>query len=229
MINYVRIPRYILKCDGQDDVRVCTYVYLCRKRALDDTVGLTINSLVAGSGYKPNGRSGEINSKFVSVLKDFADDLHFHSYPNFDSCKYTDFIELKLNIDKFDILENFGIIFLSEADKILEHKTQAGKLLLILAYIRINKMRRGRGYVGKLSDKPEIYYRRFCDLAKDLNMAPRTVSNGVKILSEMDIIVYKEIPRKKDVSGNWRSHTNIFVDKCDGWEQELRWGEQLLI
>jgi hypothetical protein len=102
-------------------------------------------------------------------------------------------------------------------------------LLLILLFIRIHKSRRSTNQNKHPNKKPEIYFRRYIDLATDLNMYPDTVSLGVKILSELELIVYKELPRRKNEDNNWRSRTNIFVDKYEGWEQELLWGEELLM
>jgi hypothetical protein len=192
---------------------------------LDDTVGFSINSLIVNSGYKPNRHKNKICDKFISILNEFASDLYF---------------EVTLNLDKFDTLENFGIIFIDELDKILNYKSyvsknklstsmSSAKLLLILSYIRIHKSRRSTAQNKHPNKKPEIYYRRYIDLAADINIHADTVSLGVKILTELNIIAYKSLPRRRNENGDWRSFTNIFVDKYDGWEQELLWGVELLL
>jgi hypothetical protein len=238
--NYVRIPKSILKFDELDNIRICIYIYLCRKRALDDTVYFSINALLANSGYKISNHKNKTSNKFVSILNEFASKSYFIDYSIFENYKLNECVEVTLNIDKFDVLENFGIIFLNEIDKILNFKLHIAenkklpsitpsKLLLILSFIRIHKSRRSPNQNKHPEKKPEIYYRRYIDLAADLNMYPDTVSLGVKILSELDLIVCKELPRRKNEDNNWRSRTNIFVDKYDGWEQELQWGEELLM
>lgn len=238
--NYVRIPKSILKFDESDNIRMCIYIYLCRKRALDDTVYFSINSLLINSGYKISNHKNKISNKFIAILNEFASEAYFIDYSIFEDYKLNECMEVTLNIDKFDNLENFGIIFLNEIDKILNYKLHVSKdkipssitpskLLLILLFIRIHKSRRSVNQNKHPNKKPEIYFRRYIDLAADLNMYSDTISLGVKILSELDLIVYKELPRRKNEDNNWRSRTNIFVDKYEGWEQELLWGEEMLM
>lgn len=88
---------------------------------------------------------------------------YFESHPNFEKLakekkNSTDYYNIKINTEKFDIPDNFGIIYFDELSKILDFKKElkdikvngeeidttrmsSAYILLLLSYLRVNMNR----------------------------------------------------------------------------------------
>ena len=156
---YVKIPREIIYDKNLGDKRVIIFSYLCARRALDDTVAFSITELCHWSKLKPNYRDGKINQKYYEVLLHLSHYRYFVECPDFESCLHEStnsvkYQQVKLNIEKFDIPDNFGIIYFDELQRILDFKGElkdsgidfvrmsSAYILLLLSYLRVNKQRR---------------------------------------------------------------------------------------
>ncbi len=119
MPNYVKIPREIICNKELGDKRVIIFSYLCSHRSLDDTVAFSISELCHWSHLKPNYHDGKINHKYLEVLEILSYSGYFESHPNFEKLakekkNSTDYYNIKINIEKFDTPDNFGIIYFDE-------------------------------------------------------------------------------------------------------------------
>ena len=124
MPNYVKIPREIIYDTALSDKRVIIFSYLCARRSLDDTVAFSTKELCDWSKIKPNYRAGKINQKYYEVLLLLSHYGYFNECPDFEKCltegsNSDKFRKVKLNIDKFDIPDGFGIISFAQLDQIL--------------------------------------------------------------------------------------------------------------
>ena len=142
MPNYVKIPREIIYNKELSDKRVIIFAYLCSRRALDDTVAFSISELCHWSYLKPNYHDGKINHKYLEVLELLSHYEYFDCYPNFEKLakekkNSTDYYNIKINTEKFDIPDNFGIIYFNELEKILNFKEE-------LRCVRIDKQIRNK-------------------------------------------------------------------------------------
>lgn len=205
-LNYVRIPRYIIYNTSLGDKRVILFSYICSRRSLDDTVAFSVTELCEWSKLKPNYRDGKINQKYLNILNLFSQMNYFREYPNFQQLlaekkNSTDFYKLKLNIDKFDCLDSFAIIYFDELQKILNFKEElkdsgvdlsrmsSAYILLLLSYIRVN--------MNYSTDKPMCCYRLYQTISNDIGLSERYISRIIDILDELNIIRYKEGKRKR--------------------------------
>ena len=155
MPNYVKIPREIIYDKELSSKRVIIFSYLCARRSLDDTVAFSITELCHWSKLKPNYRDGKINQKYYEVLLLLSHYGYFESCPDFEKClkektNSVKYQQVKLNIEKFDVPDKFGIIYFDELDAILNFKEElkdkeidtarisSAYILLVLSYIRVN-------------------------------------------------------------------------------------------
>ncbi len=230
MPNYVKIPREIIYNKELGNKRVIVFSYLCSRRSLDDTVAFSISELCHWSYLKPNYHDGKINHKYLEVLELLSHYRYFESYPNFDKLakekkNSTDYYNIKINTEKFDIPDNFGIIYFDELEKILNFKKElkgvkvngeeinvirisSAYILLLLSYLRVN--------MNRNPDKPLCCYRLYQKIKDDIGLSERYISRIVKILDIMKIIKFKEGKRirykKEENKYGFLTTSKVFVD-----------------
>ena len=225
MPNYVKIPREIIYNKDIGDKRTIIFSYLCSRRALDDTVAFSISELCHWSHLKPNYHDGKINQKYLEVLESLSHYGYFTDYPDFQKLanekkNSTDYYNIKLNIEKFDIPDNFGIIYFDELEKILNFKEElkcegidlsrmsSAYILLLLSYIRVN--------MNRNTDKPLCCYRLYQKITEDIGLSERYISRIVEILDVMDIIKWQEGKRKRYEKSNgeygFTTSPKVFAD-----------------
>ena len=225
MPNYVKIPREIIYNKDIGDKRVIIFSYLCSRRALDDTVAFSISELCHWSHLKPNYHDGKINHKYLEILEALSNYRYFEEYPNFkqlakEKKNSTDYYNIKLNIQKFDISDNFGIIYFDELEKILNFKAElkdknielsrmsSAYILLLLSYLRVN--------MNRDTTKPLCCYRLYQKISEDIGLSERYISRIVEILDVMNIIKYQEGRRtrynKTDGTYGFITAPKVFAD-----------------
>lgn len=204
MPNYVKIPREIVYNKALGDKRAIIFSYLCARRALDDTVAFSTTELCHWSNLRPNYRDGKINQKYYEVLLLLSNFGYFAECPDFENCLHEStnsvkYHQVKLNIEKFDVSDNFGIIYFDELEKILDFKRELSSsgihlnrmssayILLLLSYLRVN--------MNRTPDKPLCCYRHYQKIAEDTGLSERYIGRIVKILDAMDIIKCQETRR----------------------------------
>ena len=225
MPNYVKIPREIIYNKDIGDKRVIIFSYLCSRRALDDTVAFSISELCHWSHLKPNYHDGKINHKYLETLESLSHCGYFINYPNFQKLakekkNSTDYYNIALNIEKFDMPDNFGIIYFDELQKILNFKEElkdkdidlsrmsSAYILLLLSYLRVN--------MNRNPDKPLCCYRLYQTISEDIGLSERYISRIVELLDVMNIIKHQEGKRIRYMkpNGNFGFVTSpkIFAD-----------------
>lgn len=225
MPNYVKIPREIIYDKDIGDKRVILFSYLCSRRALDDTVAFSISELCHWSCLKPNFHEGKINQKYLEVLELLSHYGYFVDCPDFakllkEKKNSTDYYNVKINIEKFDIVDNFGIIYFDELESILNFKEElkdkdidlsrmsSAYILLLLSYLRVNMNRDAK--------KPLCCYRLFQTISEDIGLSERYISRIVEILDVMDIVKYQEVKRircnKTDGTYKFITTPKVFAD-----------------
>jgi hypothetical protein len=244
-INYITVPKEIIYNKELENNRVMVYSYLAIRRGLDDIVGFSCDSIVKWCGYKPNYDKDKINDNIIKLLEQ----LHNKEYIKLSDydCKNS-FSECVINNNKFDIPDQFALIYLDEIKKIQDSKNKNRKvsppiLLLLLSYLRVNMLRRQKDYFENSADKPEFCYRMFIDIENDIGLTGRYISKAITILSDIGLIATKTLPRYKDEYGNWHTEVTLFADRYRyrknkngqfvldekyNCNQELQWGEEYI-
>lgn len=155
---------------------------------------------------------------------------YFKSYPDFEKLakekkNSTDYYNIQINTEKFDIPDNFGIIYFDELEKILNFKEElkgvkindeeidllrmsSAYILLFLSYIRVN--------MNRNPDKPLCCYRLYQKITEDIGLSERYISRIVEILDVMDIIKFQEGKRirykKQDDKYGFLTTPKVFAD-----------------
>lgn len=208
------------------------YSFLCCHRALNDSVGFSVPELVKWTGLIPNYHKGKINEKYLDVLELLSHYGYFESCPDFKKLKTignsNEYYKAQLNIEKFDIPKEFGIIYFDELKRIINFKEElknirdengskinidtsrlsSAYILLLLAYIRVN--------LNRSVDKPKCCFRLYKTISEDIGLSERYITRIVEILDVMNIIKFAECKRHryKNDDGNYGFITTskIFAD-----------------
>lgn len=230
MPNYVKIPREIIYDKDISNKRVIIFSYLCSRRALDDTVAFSISELCHWSHLKPNYHDGKINYKYLEVLELLSHYGYFDYCPDFkklakEKKNSTNYYNIKINIEKFDIPDNFGIIYFDELEKILNFKEElkgvkvkdeeidltrmsSAYILLLLSYLRVN--------MNRNADKPLCCYRLYQKVTEDIGLSERYISRIVEILDVMNIVKFQEGKRirykKQEDKYGFLTTPKVFAD-----------------
>lgn len=230
MPNYVKIPREIIYDKDIGDKRAIIFSYLCSRRALDDTVAFSISELCHWSHLKPNYHDGKINQKYLEVLELLSHYGYFESCPDFEKLakekkNSTDYYNIKIYTEKFDIPDNFGIIYFDELEKILNFKEElkdvkinndeidltrmsSAYILLLLSYLRVN--------MNRNTDKPLCCYRLYQKITEDIGLSERYISRIVEMLDVMNIVKSQEGKRlrykKQDEKYGFLTTPKVFAD-----------------
>lgn len=230
--NYIMFPRELIEMKALFSLRLSVFAYLAKKRPLDDIVNMSINQLITFSGYIPDIHKNRTNDKFISVL-DTLESLGYFEKITGDYIG-NKICELQLDINKFENLKSFAYVTLKELKLINSYNSHLrnitpDKLLLVLSYIRVNKLRRSSNQQSNPKKKPEFFYRHINKIAEDLALSSKTVTACVTALESLDIIASCSMPRYQDKYGNWHTDVTLFVDKINDWQQELDWGKAFLL
>lgn len=155
---------------------------------------------------------------------------YFESYPDFEKLakekkNSTDYYNIKINTEKFDIPDNFGIIYFDELSKILDFKKElkdikvngeeidttrmsSAYILLLLSYIRVN--------MNRTQDKPLCCYRLYQKITEDVGLSERYISRIVEMLDVMNIIKFQKGKRirykKQDDKYGFITTPKVFAD-----------------
>lgn len=230
------VPRTLLELRGEDLLRIPIFCQLSIRRGLDDRLFIPMKRMIEDCGYQPNRNEGRINDRVERILKLFEKNGYISILNRLD-LRLGDTVEISVTQDFFDLPTSFCIITLEEFYKIITYRSDLAfssskimpeYLLCILSHIRINKSRRSVHQQKTPESKPEIFFQQQKNIAKSLDISAKTLQRGIDILEKLDIIVSRPMPRYKDSNDNWHTDVTIFVDKYEGWEQELRWGIDFL-
>ena len=223
LLNYVKIPKEIIYNKEIGDKRVLIFSYLCSRRALDDTVAFSIAELCKWSDVKLNSHQGKINEKYVKILCELSNIGYIHEILNNENLPYIDqysYHLVNLNIEKFDIPNEYGIIYFDELEKIINFKRElkhsgitldrmtSAYILLVLSYIRANLY---RGY-----DNPKCCYRYYKQISEDIGISERYIGRIIEMLELLEIIKTIECQRirftKSDNEFGFYTNVKVFAD-----------------
>lgn len=227
--NFVKYPRDLIYMKNLDSKRIGVYTYFIINKTLYNEVNLSLENIIKFCGYKSNRNSGKINTQIIGLLDTFEGLEYFKLLSGYYKGNYL--CKIQLNEDKLDITNNYGYITSAELKLLYNNntnKTLYSNLILILAYIRVNKLRRSYNQQYSPEKKPEFFYRQIKSISEDIGLSERMISKCIKVLNDLDIIVSESMPRYMDKNDNWHTDVTLFVDKNDNWEQELSWGKQFL-
>lgn len=213
----IKVPRSLIHNLSLNEKRVVAFASIIAS----NWSGVNYKSLTKYSLYSGfRGKDGVIN-QYKELVRSF-----------FDSGYFTESDDGIIYIDQE---EQFGIIYYSEFQKILQLRTEYqangrrlnhAHVLLLLSYIRL--------YMNYQKGKPVYYSNLLIRISENTGLSVRSISSCLKVLEELNIIHNEELPRYKDNDGGWHSNVRIFVNmKLFGtisynWQHEVLKSARLL-
>lgn len=225
MQKCVIIPKEIIYEKEMDIKRVLVFSYLFSHRAFNDTILFTIGNMFKWARLKTKTLMSKVGKTYLELLDGISKMGYFNECPDFSSIplSYSSISTVccvTVNVDKFDNQKQFGGIYLSELQKILNFKEElktsgidfcritSGHILLLLAYIRVN--------MNNKKNKPLCCFRFYKKISKDIGIPEVYIGRIVKILDLLKIIKSKEFIRCKyktsDGKERYRTSIKIFAD-----------------
>ena len=228
--NYVKIPRHVIESNYDNPLALLVFSCLYIHRGLNDIANTSILQLIRECGYKPDKHKGKIYDRIIYVLEDFKA-CGYIEYESLDLKRGNSLIEISINSSCFDSPSSFAIIWLHELEKIqlqntIKQKVKPEYLILLLSYMRVNKMRRQK--YDDIQRHPEIFYKHQKIISQDIFLSYTTLRRCIETLEQLNIIATAPIDRFRDPNGKWHTNVTVFVDKYDGWEVEIKNGIRLL-
>ena len=244
--NYFVVPSSIILNTDIDDKRVTVFSFFSTRRGLDYCLSFSVNTIVRWMGKKPNRNSNGINNKIIQIISSLNQGGYLTLYNNLSnaSCE----IDSMLNLNKITEECNhkrFAVIYLDELKQILSYQNLNAKdaylnsdvILLVFAYLRMKIYRRRNELLPEefnLDNKndhdydiesrkqisPDVYNCFYCDMAKELGLSARVVSNAINVLNDIGLIYSEPLPRIKWYDGKnekWRTDHTIF---CNTYKRE---------
>ncbi len=213
----IKVPRSLIHNQSLNEKRVVAFASII----ISGWSGADYESLVKYSLYSGfRGKDGVIN-QYKELVRSFFDAGYFTMSDG--------------GIIYIDQEEQFGIIYYSEFQRILQLRTECkadgrrlnhAHVMLLLSYIRL--------YMNYQKGKPVYYSNLLIRISENTGLSVRSISSCLKVLEELGIIHNEELPRYKDNDGGWHSNVRIFVNmKLYGtisydWHHEVLRSERLL-
>ena len=179
------------KCDyDYKAVLALEYLY-CTRCLYDDTCRFSLEDMVMSCGYKPDAHKGKVNDVFKSLLIKFGEMRIIECEIDLNKIKPKNFIMCKLSLD---MSSSFVIVLPEEKEKIATVPDIDYSQLFTYYYYLKARMYKRSITEGSAVVSGGMYEFGFTSLKKmyeDLKMTDSTLIKYNKILSELDLIRYK--------------------------------------
>ena len=229
------IPSSVILGARECEKLVTAFSFFSISRGVDSSVTFSINMIVDWCGKVPNRNPTGINTKLSNAVNKLNDDgfILLDGNPSGSS-----FVKAKLNKKKITELcqekrERFATIYADEVLKIIKYdglnsknrKLSTDTLLYVFTYLRMMIYKRnGDPNATQYGDpeerkknSPEAYACYINNMANELGLTSRAISDTITILKEMELIYFEQLPRVKNDDGTWRTRKTIF---CNWYKRE---------
>lgn len=231
---YFMVPEKIFEAVFDETVNkhlLSVFAYFSVKRGLDNSVTFSVNQIVNWLNRQPNRNKTGINKKIFECVKY----LCTHDYVSFQKpLTNTSVNEIVFNLNKVRKEcdgHSFIILYLDEIRKILDYEKHKNSslhlgsetLLTIFLYLKYGTFKRPnklmpqemtnnvkRDIEDRRRDSPEAFDDYYYRIAENLGLSSRTVSAATKILNELGLVYFEELPRYK-CGDEWRTDHTIFA------------------
>lgn len=201
-MEFVKIPRSLIYDKKLGDKRILAYTSILFHNW--ESKKCDVQELSLYCGYTLSRKSSDVDLQLLELFKQLSSSRYIAIH-NLVGKTFTFFADSPK--------KSFGIIYSSEFAKILEYRKSEKEngrrinqahLLLLLSYIRLN--------MQKIKNKPVMHFSLLKTISENINLSVRSITSALKILEELQIIHSEELPRYKDMNGNWHSNVKVFVN-----------------
>lgn len=208
-MEFVKVPRNLIYNVELGDKRVIAYLAVL----FSDWNGKKVSDLTSYSLYSSFRGTNGVISNFKALISNYLS------------------VGLLIKTERGGFItqscDRFGMIYKSEFDRILQHRkerVQAGKrvnhahLLLLLAYIR-SELHYAQG-------QPCFYSNLITRMSEVIGLSIRSISFGLKILEQLEIIHSEELARYQTKDGAWHSNVRIMVNMKINGNEKYDWKDE---
>ena len=199
-------------------------------RGLNNRLVFSIPFFLKWAHYKSDSHVGGINDKIIDTLNELNDEGYI-TYCG-DTLSRTGSIEIEINTEYIgEACSNggYGVVYLDEIEKIMkcsiDNKTayfNCNTVLLVFAYLRDaifripNKLKPEECYPERIEERrkrcPEAYNDTYKDIGLEIGVSAGCVSDAVKVLTELKLIVFEEAYHFKNEENEYRTPDIIFAN-----------------
>jgi len=230
---YFRIPSSVILDASSHSCRVSAFSFFSIRRGIDNMVTFTVNGMAKWLGKSLDRRAGGSNDRLRDCIRSLSD----KGLLSIDG-SLKDASESDVSIDMDAVSREcdssmFAVVYLDELRKILGSKRNQDESLLVFAWLRMRIPRRrnkllpdemnvdGKNDVrhdirSRRIKSPDAFDCRYSDIAEELGITERMVSNAVSSLSELGLIVFEQMP-KNCKNGRFASNSTVF---CNAYKRE---------
>lgn len=230
---FITVPESVVLGMADCKEAVTAFCYLWSKKGRDSTVCFNVGRIVEWSGRRQNRNAGRINDRMRTAVMRMEDE----GYVSIDgSIEGSSYAEATVNEDMVACLrrersERFAMIYGDELRKVLDYGglnpkdsfSSKDSLLLVFAYLRMVIYRRANkmSVIDDVGDKvrasPEVYNGYLRDMADEMMMTTKALSDAVCALEDIGLVYSEPLPRVKR-DGEWRTGHTLFcnTDKREG-------------
>lgn len=225
--NRFPVPASIILDSGGNEKRLTTFSYFSVKRALDNSVSFSVKKMLAWLGKKNDWRKNGLNDKIAESMMYVIGAGYVDAKGEFSaSTDVEGMFDLKKVSDECNE-ERYAVIYLDELDKIINSKCKAYSnvdvILLVFAYLRMVIYKRSNEFIpgntsteDKKKSSPEVYDCHYRDIAEEIGVSVKRVTQAIDALKELGLIYAEELPRIKH-NGKWFTNTCMF---CNTYKRE---------
>lgn len=200
----------LYKLIGNNKVTVVLdYLYVNQLKFFNCTK-FTLQDMIISCGFKVDTHKGKSVDKFKDVLTTLSN-LGFIEC-DVSNVKVNDFISAKVNFMVNQRTNFFKLNFVAK-EKIVNYKEKGidnCNLLNVYCYI-----------VSLIGGNNKYCYPNYTDIERDLNIAPRSISKYINVLSDMGLIAYSNIGLVEDYNKIRFIGSNVYVLKDANWKDNL--------
>lgn len=230
---FIMVPQNILFSNEPNNHLISVFSYFSIKRGLDGTVNFSVNGIVSWLNKQPNRNKNGINAKVIECIEYLKSENYLMVSEPLDNASMNEAVFNAGKVRKECEGHTFIILYLDELKKILHYrkpekeKSRIGydTVLLVFLYLRyitfkrpnklmIEEIGKGGGGWGDIEARraysPEAFDAYYYQLAENLALTDRAVSAAVKILSDLELVYFEQLPRYK-YGDEWRTDHTIFA------------------
>lgn len=226
MDNYFfRVSNDIIRSQLFDAKNISTQFILNEVRGMSDKCLVSIKYLIDNCGYTPrNGQAG-VNNSYKKILQELEKDGYVVFDEKYDvsksnNCRINDLIVLRINPDKFDIVENFTKLTVSEFDHLIRYNCHHNKGALLQVYLYL------KSYYHKLTsiNRPFGCHQNLKTISKNIGVSEKTLISLISILVDSGLMI-KYYTGSRDViynGGKRRVNVpNIYIPNLGQSQEEI--------
>lgn len=209
--------------------RIALYSYISMCKGLNHRLLFSVPKFLKWAGFQSDSHTGGINDKVLMTLNELRD-RGCISYR--DSPSRTATFELNVDVQVcYDMNgTDFALLYIDEIERIVNYERNNIKdshlnsyaILLVFACIRRKIWRRPNelkpeeqtleGIEARKDRVIEAYNATYKEIAFELGLSDRTVSEAVRILIQLKLIVIREAFHIRDDDGNYHTPDIIFAN-----------------